>query len=161
MFTPFIDQTMRHEITNFLVYLTQKCQNTDMIHCNPIGLNYSSWKLVWLANIPCWSEDDFTLQNSKTLKLCIQLSAQCAQYHTTPPPRDTKWYFIMYTPWTHRGNFPWPFPCIERLLWGVEVEFGPGGTSAAAGRSPPRRCCTGRCRRQTGKLPESWSCRSQ
>ena len=52
MFTTFIDQTMRHEITNFLVYLTQKCQNTDMIHCNPIGLTCecSSPKYIIMVN---------------------------------------------------------------------------------------------------------------
>ena len=53
MFTTFIDQTMRHEITNFLVYLTQKCQKTDMIHCNPIGL---SWKCTLYSLI------DFKIQ---------------------------------------------------------------------------------------------------
>ena len=31
MFTKFIAQMMQHKIMNFLVYLTQKCQNTDMI----------------------------------------------------------------------------------------------------------------------------------
>ena len=49
MFTTFIDQTMRHEITNFLVYLTQKCQKTDMIHCNPIGLTLTLWSALWSA----------------------------------------------------------------------------------------------------------------
>ena len=34
MFTTFIAQMMRHKIANILVYLTQKCQNTDVIDYN-------------------------------------------------------------------------------------------------------------------------------
>ena len=66
--------------------------------------------------------------------------------------------FVHVSPCTHRGDFSWALPCIERLLWGVEVDFEPGGTSATAGRSPPRRCCTWRCRRCTGTRRANLSC---
>ena len=46
MFTTFIAQIMRHKITNFLVYLTRKCQKTDMIDYNPQGLNYENMNQI-------------------------------------------------------------------------------------------------------------------
>ena len=45
MFTTFIAQMMRHKITNFLVYLTQKCQKTDMIDYNPQRLVFIMKKI--------------------------------------------------------------------------------------------------------------------
>ena len=95
MFTTFIAQIMQHKITNCLVYLTHKCQNTDMIiYCTQAHIYTYAFPCIWIH----LNGDNQNYEPEKNGYNCCRWNTHSASHQTDRIGWNQGWNWIRHNP---------------------------------------------------------------